>query len=85
MVTLLHELWLEPDGGQTFCLAGPMGDGARALMSKDARLVWTVTAGSHFEAMTKYYEYMNWGSYSTEQEWDRKPYPDNWLVVQRSQ
>ena len=85
MVRLLHELWLNADGGQTLCLAGPMGDGARAMMSKDAKLAWTVTAGSHFEAMTKYYEYMNWGSYSTEQEWDRKPYPDDWLVVQRSQ
>lgn len=53
-----HELWLEPDGCQTFCLAGAQGDGARALMHSEAKLVWEVEAESHFEAMTKYYSHM---------------------------
>jgi hypothetical protein len=84
MATLLHELWVESDQEQTFCLAGPMGDDARALMAPGAQQVWSVTAGSHFEAMTKYYEHMGWGTYATEHNWDYEPYPEEWLRVQRS-
>ena len=40
--------------------------------------VWEVDAGSHFEAMTLYHEHMNWGPYTTEHEWDDRPYPDDW-------
>ena len=61
-----HELWLEPDGEQTFCLAGAHGEGARALLHPDAKLVLVVEAESHFEAMSKYYQYMGWGSYTSD-------------------
>ena len=57
---MLHELWIESTE-QTFCLAAPNGDAARALLQPGARCVWTVEADSYFEAMTKYYEYMDWG------------------------
>ena len=76
MAIRLHELWIDADGLETFCLAGENGDGARALLSPGAKLVWTVEAGSYFEAMTKYYEHMGWGVYTTEHEWDFKPYED---------
>jgi len=35
LTELEHELWREPgdQGEQTFCLAGPMGDSARALLA----------------------------------------------------
>ena len=64
---MLHELWQDPEdeGRFTFTLAGPMGDGARALLSESARVTWTVEAASHVEAMTKYYEHQGWGAYST--------------------
>lgn len=75
---MLHELWIESNG-QTFCLAGPHGDGARALLEPSARLAWTVDADSHFEAMTQYYEYMGWGIYRTDfPEFDKQPYAQ-WL------
>ncbi|WP_338525235.1 hypothetical protein NUH87_06225 [Pseudomonas batumici] len=61
-----HELWLEPDGCQTFCLAGAHGDGARALLPEGSKLVWEVEAESYFEAMTRYYSYMDWGEYQTD-------------------
>jgi len=83
MAILLHELWLESDSEQTFCLAGAQGNDARRLLSPSARLVWTVEAGSHFEAMTKYYQYMGWGVYKTMCDWDYQPYPDDWLLAQR--
>ena len=49
-----------------------------------ASLVWTVEADSHFEAMSRYYEFMGWGEYKTDHEEDRQPYADDWLAVQRS-
>jgi hypothetical protein len=62
---LLHELWKETDG-LAFFLAGPLGDGARERLSKAAKLIWTVEAESHFEAMTMLYEYLDWGEYHSE-------------------
>ena len=84
MAHLKHELWTEGNGEQTFCLAGPMGDGARALLGPNATLVWVVEADSHFNAMTKYYEFMDWGEYTTNQDWDYQSYSDEWLMIQRS-
>ena len=82
MAILTHELW-EEELGWTFCLAGPMGNGARSVLSQGAKLVWTVNAGSHFEAMTKYYEHQGWGCYSTDHPIDRDPYPDEWAKIQQ--
>ena len=72
-----HELWIESDQEQTFCLAGPQGDEARSLLSTTAKLVWQVEASSHFEAMTKYYKHMGWGKYTTDfQEQDKRTYAE---------
>lgn len=84
MAILIHELWIESDQEQTFCLAGPMGADARALLGRGAQKVWTVGASSHFEAMKKYYEYMGWGVYTTDHKWDHEPYPEDWLRLQKS-
>ena len=79
---LKHELWEEKEGGGwTFCLAGPRGDGARNLLGPNPKLIWTVEAGSHFEAMTAYYKFMDWGEYTTDQDWDMRPYPEEWSQV----
>ncbi|WP_194898616.1 hypothetical protein [Catenulispora pinisilvae] len=74
---MLHELWDDEDG-PAFCLAGPRGDGARALLTGEAQLVWTVEAASFFEAMTLYYRHMGWGTYTTRYpEWDKQTYADH--------
>ena len=82
MAKLKHELWKDIGGDEysefTFCLAGPHGESARGLLSPSAELIWTVEADSHFEAMTQYYAFMGWGVYTTDQEWDMNPYPDDW-------
>ncbi len=52
---MLHELWKEKDGNQTFCFAGSLGDDARKTLSSEAELIWTVEANSYYDAMTKYY------------------------------
>lgn len=76
---VLHELWDDPEdeGRFTFCLAGPHGDQARALLSMSARRVWTVEADSYFDAMTAYHRHMGWGTYETDQEWDRITYAEH--------
>lgn len=76
-----HELWKE-ETGYTFCLAGSMGDSARDTMDPNAKLIWTVEASSHFEAMTKYYEFMGWGEYKTEFELDKEAYSEEWIRTQ---
>ncbi|GAB3537092.1 DUF7683 domain-containing protein [Photobacterium alginatilyticum] len=71
---LVHELWIESDIEQTFCLAEEKGNSAKSLLSPKAKLTWTVSATSHYEAMEKYYQYMGWGHYSSEFLDDRLPY-----------
>ncbi len=87
MARLMHEVWEDPDeDGQmleSVCLAGPDGDDARALLSPGARLVTTFSAGSHFEAMTRYYAMYDRGEYITDQASDHEPYPEEWAAVQR--
>jgi hypothetical protein len=61
-----HELWIEGEDSQTFCLAGPHGDSARSLLEVGAKLSWSCEAESHFDAMTKYYSYMEWGEYKSD-------------------
>lgn len=82
MALLRHEVWLDPEGLPGMCLAGPMGDGLRALLEPGSRLVATIEGSSHFDAMTKYYAMMGWGAYATEFQEDYSPYPNEWLEVQ---
>ena len=77
IMKLIHELWKdESQGGFTFCLAGPAGDDARALLEGKAEKIWECEAECHYEAMTKYYKHQNWGEYTTEFEQDHWPYID---------
>lgn len=71
-----HELWVDPDGFDTFCLAGPEGDAARALLPNGSVLEWTVEAANNFDAMCLYYSYRGHGQYTTDHpELDKQPYP----------
>jgi hypothetical protein len=82
---LKHEVWICGDGLPGCCLEGPDGDGARRIFAEDgpASLVWTFEAGSHFEAMNRYHQYLSREPYTTDQPWDHEPYPEEWLRVQR--
>jgi hypothetical protein len=61
------------------CLAGPLGSDAGALLATGATLVWTFDAGGHFEAMTKYNEYLGRGAYVTDDPSSFAVYPEEWL------
>ncbi len=60
-----------------------MGDEARGMMDSGAELIWTVDANSHLEAMTKYYEFMDWGAYKSEFVQDKNRYPNDWIETQK--
>jgi len=78
MVILLHEVWEEPgeEGNMLpgLCLAGLDGDGFRALLDPNSRLVATFWASCHVEAMNKYYAIVGYGEYVNDEEWSHKPY-----------
>jgi hypothetical protein len=59
-----------------------MGERARSLLPDDAAMIWTVDAESHHDAMTKYYQYMNWGDYSSDFPQDLEPFPPDWERTQ---
>lgn len=75
--SMKHELWMNEEGLGTFCHAGERGNDARALLEPGSKLVWICEAHSHFDAMTKYYEYMSWGIYTTDYpKQDKKTYTE---------
>jgi hypothetical protein len=82
---LVHEIWETIDEhGMVLpglCRAGPDGEAYR-LLNKEARCVRRFEAGSHFEAMTIYYQHYKWGDYTSDFAWDREPYPDEWAKRQ---
>ena len=84
--TLLHEVWEDfGDEGETLpalVCAGPRGDAARSWLGPNARLVTTLRAHSHFEAMTLYFGLMGWGEYTTDQSQDYEPFPEEWIAEQ---
>lgn len=84
MVSLLHEIWEELDErGQwlpSCVLAGPQGDDARRWFGSTARRIHMFSAGSHFEAMTLYYQFLGLGAYTTEFPEDMEPYPEEWAI-----
>lgn len=69
MAKLTYEVWEQPDdSGQMLpglVLAGPDGDAFRRLLEPSARLTTRFDAGSHFEAMTTYYQLVGTASTTT--------------------
>jgi hypothetical protein len=72
------EIWVDTGEGnygfEMLCNADSIGDAARLTLGPDARFIQIITAKSHFEAMTKYYEVLDWGVYTTEFEQDKQPF-----------
>jgi hypothetical protein len=75
--SLVHEIWVDADDLEMCCLAGPDGDGSRAL-SSNSRLVHVFAASSHVDAMRKYHAFLGREPYTTTHAWDSEPYPDAW-------
>ena len=69
-----HEVWEDSQGLTTLCLADERGDDCRKLLEPDSKLIHTFYASNHCEAMTIYYKFMDWGTYTTEFEVDKESY-----------
>lgn len=69
-----HEVWEDPEGLTTLCLADERGNDCRNLLEPGSKIIHTFYAESHYEAMTIYYKFMDWGVYTTEFEIDKEPY-----------
>ena len=69
-----HEVWEDPEGLTTLCLADERGDDCRNLLEPGSKLIHSFYAESHYAAMTIYYKFMDWGVYTTEFEVDKEPY-----------
>jgi hypothetical protein len=86
MSKLVHEIWREDNGtciGFTGCLAGPMGDQARSMLSVGAKLIHVYEASSIFEANVIRYRLLDLGTYHSEWEaLDSQPYPAEWATIQ---
>lgn len=54
--------------------SGELGQEGRMTLEEDYEIIHSFYADSHFDAMTKYYEFMDWGQYETEFEIDKEPY-----------
>ena len=67
-------MWQEPKGETGLCFGDRRGDGFRKLSEPGAKVIFTFTAESHFDAMTIYYSFMGWGEYQTDYEIDKVPY-----------
>jgi hypothetical protein len=80
MAKLLHEIW-RADGdcaAITCCLAGPMGDQARAMLEPGAYLLQVFWAGSQLEAGTIRNKILGFEPYRSEWEAiDNQPYPED--------
>lgn len=69
-----HEVWEDLEGLTTLCLSDERGDDCRKLLEPGSKLIHTFYASSHYDAMTIYYKFMDWGIYTTEFEIDKQPY-----------
>ena len=69
-----HEVWQDREGMTPLCLADERGDDCRKLLEPGGKLIHECYANSHFDAMTIYYKFMDWGTYTTEFEIDKQQY-----------
>jgi hypothetical protein len=75
-----HELWKEMEVEQYTSASQARTETKRAnFLAQKAALIRTIEANSHFEAMAAYYKCTGWVKYTTDQEWDKQPYLQEWL------
>ncbi len=91
MATITLEIWVDPDGDESLLYAGELGAESRRKLPPGSKMLKRIRAGSHFEAMTLYHEFLGREPYSApwnlakadRREWEREakaPYPDDWVA-----
>ncbi len=84
MTLVRHDIWRDGKGLTMLAFSGDLGEAARAYLAEGSKLIHSFEATSHFDAMTKYYEFMGWGVYEAEFEIDKAPYDLEQLRKRRS-
>ena len=74
MTLVRHDIWKNTEGMTALLFSGELGEEARKALEENYQIIHSFYAVSHFDAMTKYYEYMDWGVYETEFDIDKQPY-----------
>lgn len=74
MAKIKHDIWKSKEGLTSLCFSGEIGEESRSIIEPESELIHSFYADSHFDAMTKYYKYMDWGVYETEFEIDKVSY-----------
>jgi hypothetical protein len=72
--SIKHEVWANKGGLTTLCYGGELGEESRSTLQGGEKLIYSFFANSHFDAMTKYYAFMNWGIYESAFDEDKLPY-----------
>jgi hypothetical protein len=76
MKGIRHEVWEDSEGLTMLFRADKAGNEGWLQPEKNSKLIHSFYASSHYEAMTIYYEFMDWGVYDTPYEIDKEPYPE---------
>lgn len=74
MALVKLDIWKNKEGLTALLFSGELGQEGRMTLEEDYEIIHSFYADSHFDAMTKYYEFMDWGQYETEFEIDKEPY-----------
>jgi len=80
MTKIKHDIWENPEGLTSLIYSDELGAESRSLLEQNSKIIHSFYAESHFEAMTKYYEFMNFGIYETEFEEDKELYDLNKIL-----
>ena len=81
MTKVKHDVWKDSEGLTMLCFSGELGVESRRLLAPDSKIIHSFEADSHFDAMQKYYSFMNWGSYESDFEDDKNPFDLNKIEV----
>lgn len=74
MTTIKLDIWQNKEGLTSLCFSGDLGEESRTILEPDSKIIHSFYADSHYDAMTKYYQYMDWGVYTTDFEVDKESY-----------
>jgi hypothetical protein len=74
MSKIKHDIWQDTEGLTSLCYSGKLGAESRSILEPGSKILHSFYANTHFEAMTKYYEFMGWGKYTSGFEIDKTTY-----------
>jgi hypothetical protein len=74
MALIKLDIWQNKEGLTALLFADTLGEEGRQTLEADYEIIHSFFAESHFDAMTKYYQFMDWGLYTTDFEVDKEPY-----------